>query len=131
MASLSGKDPAPEITGVRGVVTKRGIGSRLRQPRRAVVYLAASLILVLGLYAVALYQLRPPSPGTQFSLGQLIKTAQCSTASSSSSSSACRAVDNRITDARFLDVDHRIVGTFVSKAGTNPRQFWSAYPRSD
>jgi cell division protease FtsH len=90
--------------------------------------LGAALALMLVLYAAALFELRPPSSGTQLSLGQVIKIAQCST---SPSSKACAAVDNRIASAQLLDVDHRIVGTVTSKDGTNAKPFWAAYPRTD
>jgi cell division protease FtsH len=125
--SLNGT-PVPDVKAAGTPTKEKERRSWTPRPRPAVAILALALVLAVGLYAAALFELRPPSPGTRLSLGQVLRSAQCST---SSSATACQGVANRIADARLLDVDHRIVGTVEAKDGTGAQPFWTAYPRSD
>ncbi|MGH9224811.1 MAG: ATP-dependent zinc metalloprotease FtsH [Acidimicrobiales bacterium] len=76
--------------------------------------LGSTLVVLLGLYAMALYTLRPASSGTQLRLDSLVQAAGA----------------KEVVEARFLDEDARITGV-IERLGEDPRAFWTAYPRSD
>jgi len=82
--------------------------------RPGVTMLSASLLGLLLIYALALYAIRPTSPGHQIRLDTLVKAATA----------------GEVTEARLLDEDARITGT-IERLGHDPERFWAAYPRSD
>ncbi len=89
---------------------------RARFKRRGpTVPLAATLVVLLVLFGLALLILRPASSGRSLSLDQTISAA----------------TEGRLKTARFLDEDARITGTVVLTPGRPPVQFWTSYPRSD
>ena len=91
-----------------------GMVGRLRSLPRGVVLLSGSLAVLTLLYGGALYVLRPASPGHALTLDAVVRAA----------------VDGRITEARLLDEDARIVGTERLTTGGR-RHFWASYPHSD
>ncbi|MDQ6782553.1 MAG: ATP-dependent zinc metalloprotease FtsH [Actinomycetota bacterium] len=100
--------------------------------------LVKALVVLLAAYAGALFWLSPSSPGEALSLSQLSREAVCAAQPSGAAAppgavaGSCAGVADRILSARLLDQDSRIVGTVAPKAGGGaPRQFWTAYPRSD
>ncbi len=105
----------------------------LRSPRHwGTGRVLGALLVVLALvYAIALVFLRPPAPGTQFSLDVVTRYAACGSAGGANSPD-CRQLGKTIESAKFLDQDARIVGTVVS-TGPDPRpqRFWASYPKSD
>ena len=80
------------------------------QLNRGVVALCLALVALFGLYVAGLAYLRPPSPGTELSLGELQR----------------RIIAGEVASARLLDEDARVVGRLDGGG-----EFWSSYPRSD
>jgi cell division protease FtsH len=87
---------------------------RLLPDRPGVAPLAVSLLVLLGIYAMALAILRPASPGREIGLDRLRDTAD----------------QGNVATARFLDEDARITGRLLTLEGDRV-QYWASYPRSD
>ncbi|MDQ3916587.1 MAG: ATP-dependent zinc metalloprotease FtsH [Actinomycetota bacterium] len=91
-------------------VRRKGTG------RRKVVALLVSLVVLLVAFAAALAYLRPPRTGRELTLDQLSALAE----------------DGRLREARFLDEDATVTGTFAP--GASPRgsgAYFVSYPSSD
>ena len=99
--------------------------------------LLVTLLALLALYAVALFYLRPPSPGAELTLDQLTRDALCSTPGGGTGPAPTNgfcsdsADIQRVNDAQFLDEDARIVGTTKARDSGGPVTFWTSYPKSD
>ncbi|MDQ4132706.1 MAG: ATP-dependent zinc metalloprotease FtsH [Actinomycetota bacterium] len=72
-------------------------------------------MVLLLVYAAALFVLRPAAPGREVPLDVVIRAAN----------------ENRLQTARFLDEDARITGRIVLRPGEAPRTYYTAYPSSD
>ena len=121
----------------------RSTGAKARVNRSPATTLAASLVAVVVVYVLALGYLAPGSPGRSMPLSELARDASCAGPQAnppdSSQLAYCTGAHYRVTSARFLDRDARIVWRAVALAGpgarsdaaATPTTFWTAYPSSD
>lgn len=98
--------------------------------------LVVTLVILMGVYAMALWMLRPPDSGTPLRLDVVTRYAVCAGPAPEEPSQArqqyCQGVVKKIDTARLLDEDARIVGTLVSATGIQRvEKFWTSYPKSD
>ncbi len=89
--------------------------SLLARFKRGPWVLATALLVLLLIYAGALFYLRPAAPGRALTLDALVQAAG----------------DKRVETVRLLDEDARATGTVVLEEGKPAVRFWSSYPRSD
>jgi cell division protease FtsH len=79
------------------------------------VALLASLVILLVGYGGALNYLRPPRPGTELPLSQLVTLS----------------LNKQVKSAQFLDEDHEIIGMATFNGATIPQPYWASYSKSD
>ena len=85
-------------------------------PRRSlVVALTWALVLLLAIFALALFSLKPETSGRNVPLDRVVDAA----------------VAKQLPSVWFLDEDSRLIGNIVLTEGGAPQPFWSSYPRSD
>ena len=105
--------PAPPVAHQAGSRSRR---RRVARPARGpVTDLGVALLVLLGIYAAALYVLRPSAPGRELPLDVVIRAAN----------------DHNLQTARFLDEDARITGTIAPRPGQAAQRFFTSYPSSD
>jgi cell division protease FtsH len=94
----------------RAHATRRKSGSR-----RLLVLLLISLVALLAAFGAALAYLRPAAEGVELTLDRLDALAE----------------DGRLVEARFLDADATVTGTFREDGGEEPQRYFLSYPSSD
>ena len=84
--------------------------------RKATMVLGASLVLLVSAFAGAIAYLRPPRSGTELTLDRLSALAR----------------ERRLEEARFLDEDATITGSFgAGESPKGPGEYFVSYPSSD
>lgn len=116
--------------------TEEGKAREAKRKASGPTLLSASLLALLLIYAGALFYLRPASPGRELPLNELVRIANCSTPAPVDAAQApprptdCSQVRQRITVARFLNEDSRVISTLRSSDG-DTTEVWSSYLASD
>jgi len=105
--------PPTAINAAPGPTSRR---DRLRKVRRtAVGDLTVALAVLLAIYALALYVLRPDTAGQRVPLDVVLRAAN----------------ERTLREVRFLDQDARITGIIAARGNEPSLRFTTSYPKSD